>query len=100
MTAAPTKEAMLPVTLSLRYAAKDIPDREALVAVQSGLIVDGHKCPACWWKMEGLNAPRKVILAKMRALLRRGLIDGCACGCRGDFELTLKGDAFLTEPPS
>jgi hypothetical protein len=35
------------------------------------------------------GTPQKVALAKMRALIKRGLIDGCACGCRGDF--TLKG---------
>ena len=28
----------------------------------------------------------RVVLAKCRALIRRGLITGCACGCRGDFE--------------
>lgn len=29
--------------------------------------------------------PDKVVLAKARKLVRRGLVDGCACGCRGDF---------------
>ncbi len=33
------------------------------------------------------GTPRKVVLAKMRSMIRRGLIDGCACGCRGDFRL-------------
>lgn len=27
----------------------------------------------------------KLILAKMRNLICRGLVQGCACGCRGDF---------------
>jgi hypothetical protein len=31
--------------------------------------------------------PPKVVLAKAKKLLRRGVIDGCACGCRGDFEV-------------
>jgi hypothetical protein len=31
--------------------------------------------------------PRKVIMAKCRSLIRRGLLTGCTCGCRGDFEL-------------
>lgn len=30
--------------------------------------------------------PEKVVLAKMKTMIRRGLIDGCTCGCRGDFE--------------
>jgi hypothetical protein len=35
--------------------------------------------------------PKKMVLAKMRGLIKRGLVSGCACGCRGDFELTDKG---------
>lgn len=31
--------------------------------------------------------PPKVVLAKAKRLLRRAVIDGCACGCRGDFEV-------------
>lgn len=31
------------------------------------------------------NMPPKVVLAKARKLIRRGLLDGCDCGCRGDF---------------
>lgn len=31
--------------------------------------------------------PEKVIRAKARKLIRRGVLDGCACGCRGDFEV-------------
>lgn len=27
----------------------------------------------------------KVIRAKLKAMRRRGIIDGCICGCRGDF---------------
>lgn len=27
----------------------------------------------------------KLAHAKMRKLIRRGLVDGCICGCRGDF---------------
>lgn len=35
------------------------------------------------------NPPEKVVLAKLQKLIKRGLITGCACGCRGDFELPL-----------
>lgn len=33
------------------------------------------------------GVPEKVLLAKAKRLIKRGLIDGCACGCRGDFEI-------------
>lgn len=38
---------------------------------------------------------RKLVLAKMRMLIRRGPVDCCDCGCRGDFEITDKGESFL-----
>ena len=41
------------------------------------------------------NAPEKVVLGKMRMLMRRGLVTGCDCGCRGDFEITDKGQQWL-----
>lgn len=31
------------------------------------------------------------VIAKLASLVRRGLMDGCTCGCRGDFFLTTKG---------
>lgn len=33
------------------------------------------------------TVPYKVVLAKARKLIRRGLLTGCACGCRGEFEV-------------
>lgn len=43
----------------------------------------------------GPTIPDKVVLAKMRMLLRRDLVDGCGCGCRGDFVITSKGQKLL-----
>jgi hypothetical protein len=37
------------------------------------------------------DTPYKLALAKMNQLLRSGLVDGCGCGCRGDWEITDKG---------
>lgn len=37
------------------------------------------------------GVPGKLVLAKMRVLVRNGLVSGCPCGCRGDFEITPKG---------
>ena len=42
-----------------------------------------------------VGTPEKVALAKMRALIKKGLVDGCGCGCRGDFRLTDKGSTFI-----
>ena len=35
---------------------------------------------------ESVRLPQKLVLAKARKLIRRGLLNGCACGCRGDLE--------------
>ena len=43
------------------------------------------------------GTPAKVFLAKMRSLIARGLVSGCACGCRGDFEITIKGRELLED---
>jgi hypothetical protein len=41
------------------------------------------------------DTPPKLKLAKMQSLHRRGLVGGCTCGCRGDFEITDKGLAAI-----
>lgn len=41
--------------------------------------------------------PRKVLVAKAGQLIKRKLLDGCACGCRGDFEITALGAAWLAQ---
>mgnify|MGYP001557831307 FL=1 len=84
--------------------AKDIPDRDVLKVVAH--INDAHDRWACrYLGIGGLNTfgsypilevwPEKVMLAKCASLIRRGLIDGCACGCRGDFRITEKGRELL-----
>ena len=45
------------------------------------------------------NLPEKVVLAKARKLIRRKLIDGCDCGCRGDFEVTAAGRRLVETAP-
>ena len=44
------------------------------------------------------GTPAKLQVAKMRMLQNRGLVDGCGCGCRGDFEITDKGLALIGAP--
>lgn len=44
----------------------------------------------------GVNEmPSGYVIAKARRLMDRGLITGCGCGCRGDFELAEAGRAYL-----
>lgn len=73
--------------------AKDIPDADFYEAIRS---VNEHR--GGWAHTGDLveafpDAPIKVLIAKAAALIKRGLIDGCACGCRGDFEV-------IDRPPS
>jgi hypothetical protein len=35
----------------------------------------------------------------MKQLIRRGLVAGCDCGCRGDFHITAGGMAALDVQP-
>lgn len=81
--------------------AKDIPDRPILAFVAENGGIGCH-----WFVPEGTTSrsvlcamppgtPPKLALAKMKGLMRRGLVGGCGCGCRGDFELTDKGREVL-----
>jgi hypothetical protein len=55
---------------------------------------DGHIVNDVYYSMP-VGTPPKVALAKMKRLYNRGFIGGCTCGCRGDFEITDKGLAFI-----
>ncbi len=54
------------------------------------------------WHAIPKEVPYKVGRAAMANLIKRGLVDGCTCGCRGDFVLTDKGREVLkaNEKPS
>ncbi len=39
--------------------------------------------------------PINLAMAKAYMMIRKGVIDGCTCGCRGDFEITEKGRAVI-----
>lgn len=54
-----------------------------------GSVLDGHpEWVGLVQATDGtsVSIPEKVVLAKAKRLIERGLINGCACGCRGDFE--------------
>jgi hypothetical protein len=82
-----------------RMQCKDIPDEPVLRFVGS------HQGKWCTWgesfHMPSVQdampsgTPGKLQLAKMRMLMERGLVDGCGCGCRGDFVLTAMGRAAI-----
>ena len=90
---------------------KDIPDMPVLEfleprsrvklptpEVPGSLLVheDGSLFPTSVQHAMPAGLPWKLARSKMASLLKRGLVDGCTCGCRGDFELTEKGLAHLT----
>ena len=68
-------------------AAKDVDSGQVVQAIAT-IQAEGY-----WANRRDLEAffpgvPERVLLAKLRRLLRAGEIDGCGCGCRGDFTVT------------
>lgn len=76
--------------------AKNIPDGTALAMVRE--LAAQAQSSASLDDLAGvLGYPWKVVAAKCRALVKRGLLDGCACGCRGDFTVTPAGAEMLKQ---
>lgn len=75
-----------------RPKCSDIPDEPILILMASGEQF-GHWDISRHSVLSAMppDLPEKLPLAKMRQLLRRGLVEGCGCGCRGDWTLTRKG---------
>lgn len=92
--------------------AKNIPDQKMLEIIHKVQLrmqkendaqllrgVIGYSMPHYWatipteqvWanlsyiREELSDFPPKVVLAKLKSMVKRGLIHGCTCGCRGDF---------------
>lgn len=74
---------------------KDIPDILVLAIVDA--LETATQLPARRWSVENAlwashQIPPKLVNAKLRNLVTRGLLDGCAhCTCRGDFKVTAEG---------
>jgi hypothetical protein len=89
-------------------ACKDIPDETFLTAVDETIRLRSG-VEACVWgvgatrwdlaavlagrpgdvggsSVDWLEMPQKLLLAKAAKLIRRGLLTGCVCGCRGGFD--------------
>lgn len=84
------------------FQAKHIEDRNLLRIIRLLHKAERARHPygdvSRWDIIELLRpVPWKVVQAKLTALERRGLIDGCAsgCTCRGGFSVTEKGEALL-----
>jgi hypothetical protein len=76
--------------------AADIPDIKMLEAVKHEGLGNGANMSDVERRFP--DFPPKVVRAKLHALLRRKAITGCCCGCRGDFNLTAKGQQMLEAP--
>lgn len=43
------------------------------------------------------GTPAKLGRRKMAAMIRKRLVSGCSCGCRGDFQITDRGRVALQD---
>jgi hypothetical protein len=83
-----------------RLKTSDFPD-EPVLRFLLPLLTNPKPQPATWFpgfpnsvsSVFPEGTPKKLVLSKMKSMIRRGLVIGCACGCRGDFWLSDKGEA-------
>lgn len=68
--------------------AADITDAQLLDAVRATQGMHGVPRWSTTWDVQDQlkTYPPKVVLAKIRSAIKRRLIHGCGCGCRGDLE--------------
>ena len=83
----------------MKMQAKDISDKDFLAAVLAESLLKGamDEWTMYWDVVNRLDVNWKVAMAKFRKLEKRKLVDGCACGCRGDWVLTQSGIDLLGE---
>ena len=72
-----------------RYPDEVIKDVSGRVPPLPDYIYPAHETLANWMDIADRlpEYPPKVVIAKCRSLIKRGLMHGCTCGCRGDFYL-------------
>lgn len=73
--------------------AADIDERDVLMSINRHEKFIG--APIVLLQGDFPAVPWKVLRAKLKSLIRRRLVLGCCCGCRGDFTLTAQGVARL-----
>lgn len=65
--------------------ASDIKEDDLIAEIDKATI-NGIGCPI-WAIFKAFpQYPEKVIRAKLSTMIRRKLLTGCCCGCRGDFK--------------
>jgi len=67
--------------------AADIPEEAMLAAIRRDSAERGVSTACTWTIAEREAWPVKIVMAKLRKMERRGVVDGCACGCRGDWTI-------------
>lgn len=67
--------------------AKHIPDGLVISLIRE--VSKPETCGATIWDVADRlpSFPEKVVRAKLSSMIKRGVIDGCTCGCRGDFNV-------------
>lgn len=96
--------------MNKKLQAKDIPDIPILVFLTTKNNSYPDNCGATWYNINDdtgkripnslyniidPSVPEKVVRAKMNQLIKRKLVDGCGCGCRGDYVITPLGFEYL-----
>lgn len=81
----------------MKLQCKHIPDQQLdqLSSFHHCILLEGY--PNSVQQAMPANTPQNLVRAKMASLIRRGLVDGCGCGCRGDFMITDKGRFTLAD---
>jgi hypothetical protein len=64
----------------------DLSDSRVLAVVTA--LNEERGYPADRWSVAArcADVPEKIVYAKLKRLHKRGLLTGCPCGCRGDYE--------------
>jgi hypothetical protein len=65
--------------------AKNIAEADFLSAMKESMDAKGYATATRWDVAERLGLPDKLVNAKAATLIRRRVITGCTCGCRGDW---------------
>jgi vacuolar-type H+-ATPase catalytic subunit A/Vma1 len=74
--------------------ASDLDDRVVLRAVELSCVLRDSWTNTAAVAEAFPGSPFKVVAVKLSKLLRRKLLTGCDCGCRGNWELTEVGREF------
>ena len=78
--------------MNKQFQAKDIPDQPIIDFLakigRPGCMFEGAENSMANAVPDFAKDKPKLVRAKMQSMIKRGIVDGCTCGCRGDFTLT------------